>query len=68
MTAQEQHQDFLMLQIKALQTENERLNNELRKVKDCAFKVRLSDPNFDKPLNQIEVNYEQVTTDVHGNS
>ena len=34
MSAQEQHQDFLMLQIKALQTENERLNNELRKVKD----------------------------------
>ena len=49
-----------MLQIKALQTENERLNNELRKVKDCAFKVRLSDPNFDKPLSEIETNYEIV--------
>lgn len=60
MSAQEQHQDFLMLQIKALQTENERLNDELQKVKDCAFKVRLSDQNFDKPLSEIEINYEIV--------
>ena len=60
MSAQEQHQDFLMLQIKALQTENERLNNELRKVKEVAFKIRLSDPNFDKPLAELEVNYEIV--------
>lgn len=60
MSAQEQHQDFLMLQIKALQTENERLNNELRKVKEVAFKVRLSDPNFDRPLADLEVNYEIV--------
>jgi len=60
MSAQEQHQDFLMLQIKALQTENERLNNELRKVKDCAFRIRLSDPNFDKSLSEIETDYEIV--------
>lgn len=60
MSAQEQHQDFLMLQIKALQTENERLNNELRKVKDFAFRIRLSDPNFDKSLSEIEVDYEIV--------
>lgn len=33
MSAQEQHQDFLTLQIKALQVENLRLNNELKKVK-----------------------------------
>jgi hypothetical protein len=58
MSAQEQHQDFLMLQIKALQVENLRLNNELKKVKEVAFKVRLSDPNFDKLLKDIEVNYE----------
>ena len=60
MSAQEQHQDFLMLQIKALQTENERLNNELRKIKNCAFKARLSDLNFDKPLSEIETIYEIV--------
>jgi hypothetical protein len=60
MSAQEQHQSFLMLQIKALQIENERLNNELKKVKEIAFKIRLSDPNFDKPLKDLEVNYEIV--------
>jgi hypothetical protein len=60
MSAQEQHQNFLMLQIKALQIENERLNEELKRVKEVAFKIRLSDPNFDKPLKDLEVNYEIV--------
>ena len=59
-TAQQEHQNFLILQIKSLQVENERLNNELRKVKDVAFKVRLSDPNFDKPISEIEINYEII--------
>ena len=59
---------FLLARIEALETENARLNNELRKIKEVVFKTKISDPNFDKPLNQIEVNYEQVTTDVHGNS
>ena len=59
---------FLLARIEALETENARLNNELRKIKKVVFKTKISDPNFDKPLNQIEVNYEQVTTDVHGNS
>lgn len=52
--------EFMQLRIDALTKENERLNDELRKVKDIAFKVRLSDPNFDKPLNEIEVDYEPV--------
>lgn len=56
----EQNQ-FLMQRIEALEKENERLNNELRTVKNCAFKVRLNDPNFDKPLNEIETNFEIVT-------
>ena len=60
MSAQEQHQDFLMQRIEALEKENERLNNELRKVKEVAFKVQLSDPNFDKPLSEIETNFEIV--------
>lgn len=55
----EQNQ-FLMQRIEALENENKRLNDELRKVKDCAFKVQLSDPNFDKPLSQIETNFEIV--------
>lgn len=47
-------------QIEALQKENERLNNELRRIKELAFKIRLSDPNFDKPLSEIEVDYELI--------
>ena len=35
---------------------------------DSIRPVKKTDPNFDKPLNQIEVNYEQITADVHGNS
>lgn len=54
--------NFLMQRIEALEIENKRLNDELRTVKDCAFKVRLSDPNFDKPLNEIEVDYSIVKT------
>lgn len=60
MSAQEQQVQFLLLRVEALLIENERLNNELRKVKDVAFKVRLSDPNFDKPLNEINVEYQIV--------
>jgi len=52
--------NFLLQRIEALEKENQRLNNELRKVKDCAFKVQLSDPNFDRPLSEIIVNYEIV--------
>ena len=59
---------FLLARIEALETENARLNNELRKIKEVVFKTKISDPNFDKPLNQIEVNYEQITAKVHGNS
>lgn len=55
----EQNQ-FLTQRIEALEKENQRLNNELRKVKELAFKVRLSDPNFDKPLSEIETIYEIV--------
>ena len=55
----EQNQ-FLTQRIEALEKENQRLNNELRKVKEVAFKARLSDPNFDKPLSEIETIYEIV--------
>jgi len=59
---------FLLARIEALETENARLNGELRKIKEVVFKTKISDPNFDKPLNQIEVNYEQITAKVNGNS
>lgn len=46
--------------IEALTREVARLNDELKKFKDLAFKARISDPNFDKPLSEIEVNYEII--------
>ena len=52
--------EFQKAQIEALQKENRRLNDELRKVKEVAFKVRLSDPIFDKKLSEIEVDYQIV--------
>ena len=51
---------FQKAQIEALQKENKRLNDELRKVKEVAFKVRLSDPAFDRPLSELEVEFEIV--------
>jgi predicted nuclease with TOPRIM domain len=53
-TALEEYQKH---QIEALQKENKRLNKELRKVKERVLKIRLSDPNFDKPLSEIETDY-----------
>lgn len=55
----EQNQ-YLTLRIEALEKENQRLNDELRKVKRIALKLTLSDPNFDKPLSEIETIYEIV--------
>ena len=55
----EQNQ-YLTLRIEALEKENKRLNEELRKVKRMALKLTLSDPNFDKPLSEIETIYEIV--------
>lgn len=55
MSAQEQQIQFLLQRIEALQNENERLNNDIRKVKEVAFKISLTDPNFDKPINEINV-------------
>ncbi len=60
MDTNEQQQDFLLNRIEALVIENARLNEELRKVKDVAFKVRLSDPIYDKPLSKLEVNYKMI--------
>ena len=51
---------FQKAQIEALQKENRRLNDELRNVKEVAFKVRLSDPAFDRPLSELEVEFEIV--------
>ena len=52
--------EFQKAQIEALHKEIKRLNDELRKVKEVAFKVRLSDPIFDKKLSELEVEFETV--------
>lgn len=52
--------EFQKAHIEALQKENIRLNDEIRLVKEMAFKLRLSDPNFNKPLSEIETNYEII--------
>lgn len=61
MSTQEQHNDFLQARIKALETENERLNNELKFIKKVVSKSRVSDPNFNRPLSEIETNFEIIT-------
>jgi len=49
--------EFQKRRIEALETENTRLQNLLRGVKMMALKIQVSDPNFDKKLSEIEVNY-----------
>jgi hypothetical protein len=61
MSANEQQHSFLQQRIEALEIENRRLNNLLIKVKENALKIRLTDPNFDKPLSEIETKFEIVT-------
>ena len=68
MSIEQTMKEVAQAEIEALRKEVERLNNELRKIKEVVFKTKISDPNFDKPLNQIETIYEQITANVHGNS
>ena len=68
MSIEQTMKEVAQAEIVALRKEVERLSNELRKIKKVVFKTKISDPNLDKPLNQIEVNYEQITANVHGNS
>lgn len=53
-------EDFQKQRIDAMEAEIARLNNELRKVKDVASEVRLSYPEFDMPLSELDVNYEII--------
>jgi hypothetical protein len=52
--------DFLILQVEALKKENQRLNDELGKLKTAAFETRLSDSTFCNP-EEIEVVYELIS-------
>jgi len=53
-------QELQKFQIEALQKENQRLNDELKQVKEMAFRIKLSDPVFDRPISEIDVQYEIV--------
>lgn len=54
------NEEYYTARIKALENEVKRLNDELRSVKEMAFKIKLTDPNFDKTISEIEINYEFV--------
>jgi hypothetical protein len=49
--------EYLQYRINALEIENKRLNEELISFKKLAGKVKLTDPNFDKPLSELEIDY-----------
>lgn len=48
-------------QIEALRKEIERLNDEIKKFKELAFKAQLSDPIYHTPLSEIETKFEIIT-------
>lgn len=54
------NEEFYTARIEALERENKRLNDELKSVKEFSFKLKLSDPNFDKPISEIETNFEII--------
>lgn len=53
-------EQFQALRIEALEKELERINEELLEVKNTAFKTRLTDPKFFRPLSEIETSYEII--------
>lgn len=60
MSAKDQLLDFYKSRTEALETEVKRLNEELLTVKMVTKRARLTDPNFLKPLSEIETNYEII--------
>lgn len=55
-----ENEKFLLLRIEALEKECKRLNVDIENMKSAVSKTRLSDPNFLKPLSEIEVNFEII--------
>jgi len=53
-------EQFQALRIEALEKEIDRLNDELLTVKQYAYKARLTDPAFYKPISQIETTFEVI--------
>lgn len=60
MSAKDQLLDFYKSRTEALEMEVKRLNEELLTVKMVTKRARLTDPNFLKPLSEIETNYEII--------
>ena len=60
MSANEQLQELYRQQVIALQAENYRLNQLINEVKTMALKAIVSNPDFNKPLSEIETNYQIV--------
>ena len=52
--------EYYVARIEALENENIRLNKELKRLKKAAFKAKVSDPNFNKPLSEIETIYKII--------
>lgn len=61
MTAIEDLNKQYRYQIVALQDENQRLNEELSKLKKIILEIKLSDPIFFKPINEIEVEFKNIS-------
>jgi len=55
------NEEFLLARVSALEKELKRVNEELGKVKVFVEKIDITDPNFYKPLNDINIDYEHVT-------
>mgnify|MGYP003671625908 CR=1 FL=1 len=60
MSANEQLQDLYRQQVISLQAENYRLNVIIKDFKMMALKATISNPDFDKPISEIETNFEIV--------
>lgn len=60
MSAQSQLLDFYKSRTEALEMEVKRLNEELLTVKTVKKRARLTDPNFLKPLSEIETDFEII--------
>ena len=61
MSANQELQELYRQQVIALQAENYRLNVIIKEFKMMALKATISNPDFDKPLSEIETNFEIVS-------
>lgn len=48
-------EEFLQIRVEALEKENARLNDEIRKVKEIAYQITLTHPTFYDEIKNIDV-------------